>query len=440
MCRTQYGAFMAVMVCLSLNGSSRVGGLTAPPPLTANVHILEVAAPRRVRDPTGDEGFRKTFGEVWNTVKQRFYDPKFQGVNWDYVHDTYLGRLNEAHDRGSFEALINRMLDELHASHTQYLTTDDVEYYMLNAVRQQDFDHNTVAQIGVMGNRMPDGYHITAVINGGPAAAAGIRTGDILVMADGEPYLSAASLRDKQGHTVSITLRRPGQATQLSVSVVPVKQNPLRVFLEATTNSAQVLRIDGKRIGYIHLWTMASDSFRRALEDTVLKKLHDTDGLILDLRDGYGGFPFGFSDVFFRPDLSWESQTHESGPELTHTGYNKPMVVLINGGTRSAKEFLTLQLKSAHRATILGTRTAGAFLGATFIPIGEEGLLELAIQGLRVNGARLENHGVEPDIIVTPQDIYTDHDAQLLRAEQILAHGAAMPEQGPGDQALIHVN
>lgn len=391
------------------------------------------------RDVVGDN-YRKTLGEVWATVKQRFYDGGLHGLDWDRVRDNYLDLLNDVHSRPDFEALVNRMLGELHASHTEYATTDDVEYYMLMAVKDQDPRRYMIAQIGIMGRRESDGYHVTALLNGGPAAMAGVQSGDVLMSADGAPYLSAASLRDKEGRRVAVTLRRPGELAPRTVMVTPIKQNPLDAFLRATINSARVLAVDGRRIGYVHLWTMASDNFRQALDNLVLDKLHDTDGMILDLRDGYGGSPFGFSDVFFRPDLSWEVRYNDTQPHLTHTGYNKPMVVLIDGGTRSAKEFLTLQFKTSHRATIVGTRTAGAFLGAAFIPIGTDGVLELAIQGLRVNGARLENRGVDPDIAVPPTDIYTDRDAQLMRSEEIVAHAPLPVEPDHHDSSVIHVH
>ena len=63
---------------------------------------------------------------------------------------------------------------------------------------------------------------------------------------------------------------------------MPVKQNLLRAFLDATRASARIIDIRGKKIAYLHLWTMANDNFKETLDDLVMNKLHDTDGLILD--------------------------------------------------------------------------------------------------------------------------------------------------------------
>jgi carboxyl-terminal processing protease len=103
-----------------------------------------------------------------------------------------------------------------------------------------------------------------------------------------------------------------------------------------------------------------------------------------------------------------------------HTGYNKPIVVIINEGTRSAKEFLSYQFKTSHRAILVGKQTAGAFLGAGSFPISDNGLLEMAIVGLRVDGIKLEQDGVRPDVEVQAKNSYTDNDQQMKVAEDRL--------------------
>jgi carboxyl-terminal processing protease len=409
------------------------------PGSTGSVHSVGVSPARNGGDIPGADDYAKTLQDVWSEVKRHFYDPRLHGVDWDHVRDQYLAQVNNVRSKSDFKELVNRMLRELHASHTDFVTTDDVEYYMMWAVRTQQTEGNEVAQIGVMGQPEADGYHVSAVLNGEAAIKAGIEPGDVLLTADGEPYLSAASLRNKAGREVRVGVRGVDGKSRF-VEVVPTSKNILKSFLDATRTSAQILNVNGKRIGYVHLWTMATDVFRRTLEGLVLGRLHDTDGLILDLRDGYGGTPFGFSDVFLRPDLSWEMQAHDGATRLSYTGYGKPMVVLINSGTRSAKEFLTYQLKSAHRATIIGLRTAGAFLGASFIPIGKDNLLELAVEGLRVNGAPLENRGVDPDVVVAAAGTYTDRDAQLLYAENLLGHTPTPPNRDSGAPGIIHVH
>lgn len=360
------------------------------------------------------------FEKVCTTVEARFYDKTLRGVDWKHVCEVYRGKLTSVKTKAEFKALVNQMLDELHTSHTSYLDNTDVEYSMLSAVMEQDLQNHRIAHIGLMGHVVGPEYLITAVYDGGPSQKAGLESGDRILSVDGKPFETAGSFKGKEGQTVSIQFRRAGLPAIQMVEVTPVKQNVLKAFLDATAQSARVLNIGNRKIGYIHLWTMGNDAFKTTLEQLVLGKLYDTDGMILDLRDGYGGNPFGYTDVFYRPDVAWEQQVHGMQPNTRHTGYDKPMVALIDGGSRSAKEFFTYQLKKTRRAIVVGTTTAGAFLGAGKFDIGADGMLELAIVGLRVDGKRLEGAGVTPDVDVPLAHAYTERDTQLRRGEEII--------------------
>lgn len=366
------------------------------------------------------EKFKTDFDKVCELVRSKFYDPKLGGVDWKKICETYQVRLGELKTKAEFESLVNKMLDELHASHAGYSTDEDIEFYMLPSVLRGDLQGHQVEHIGVMGRQASGEFLVAGVMDRGPADKAGIQAGDRLLLADGLTFSSAGSFRGKEGKPVKVEYRREGDPNMRSVMVTPVKQNILRAFLTATEKSARVLNIGGKRVGYVHLWTMANDAFHQTLDQLVQGKLHNTDGLILDLRDGYGGSPWYYADVFFRPDVSWEQQSRGSTPFVRYSGYGKPMVVLINKGTRSAKEFFSYEFKTTHRAKLVGTRTAGAFLGAGAFDVSKDGLLELPVLGLKVDGKLLEDNGVQPDIVVNPQATYSERDAQLLAGEQAL--------------------
>ena len=360
------------------------------------------------------------FEKICTSIQSRFYDKKLNGVDWTHICDTYRLKLSAVKSKAEFKTLVNQMLDELHSSHTSYVDDNDIEYAMLGAVMDQDLQGHKIAHIGLMGHPIGPEFVVTAVYDGGPAQKAGLISGDRILSVDNKPFETAGSFKGKEGQAVGLQIRREGSLAVQTIAVTPVKQNVVKAFLDATAQSARVLNVGSHKLGYVHLWTMGNDAFKTTLEQLVTGKLHDTEGLILDLRDGYGGNPFGYTDVFYRPDVAWEQQFHGTLPNTHFTGYDKPMVALINGGSRSAKEFFTYQLKKTRRAVIVGTPTAGAFLGAGKVDIGPDGMLELAIVGLRIDGKRLEGAGVTPDIEVPIAHAYTDRDTQLLRGEQIL--------------------
>jgi carboxyl-terminal processing protease len=268
-----------------------------------------------------------------------------------------------------------------------------------------------------MGRYEKEEYVVTGVLDGSPAAVAGILVGDRLKSVQGEPFRTIQSFREMEGKSLSLSYTRGNE--NRTTSVIPKKENILRAFLDATRKSARTYVVNGKKIGYVHLWTMGHDLFKQLLDQIVLGELHSTDGLILDLRDGFGGNPWGFSEAFFTPDVEWQQDTR-GAKIIRRIGYGKPMVVLTNAGTRSAKEFLAYQFKKTGRAILVGTNTAGAFLGATGFPLKQGLYLEIPIVGLSLDGKRLEAKGVAPDIVVEAQAPYTEQDAQLQKAKETL--------------------
>jgi carboxyl-terminal processing protease len=72
-----------------------------------------------------------TFDDVWRTVRDRFYDPQLHGLDWSAVRKRYLPDAAQATSEEALATVINRMLSELHASHTHYYTPDEPEYYQL---------------------------------------------------------------------------------------------------------------------------------------------------------------------------------------------------------------------------------------------------------------------------------------------------------------------
>jgi carboxyl-terminal processing protease len=412
--------FKAVVGGIALAGFLGLSGLSTAEG-TGNEEQSRLAAQTIVQGSAQEAETRAAqFEKVCSSIQSRFYDKNLHGVDWKHICETYRARLGTAKTKTEFKALVNQMLEELHASHTSYVDDTDVEYSMLGAVMEQDLQGHKIAHIGLMGRPEGAEFVIKAVYDGGPAQKAGLMSGDHILSVDGKPFETAGSFKGKEGETTTVQYHREGNAAIQTVMVTPVKQNVVRAFLDATSQSARIFTVGNRKIGYVHLWTMGNEAFKTTLEQLVTGKLHDTDGLILDLRDGYGGSPFGYTDVFYRPDVAWEQQFHGSQAETRYTAYDKPMVVLINGGSRSAKEFFTYQLKKTKRATIVGTTTAGAFLGAGKVDIGPDGMLELAIVGLRVDGKRLEGPGVSPDVEVPIAHAYTDKDTQLLRGEEIL--------------------
>ena len=98
--------------------------------------------------------------------------------------------------------------------------------------------------------------------------------------------------------------------------------------------------------------------------------------------------------------------------------FEKPVIIIINGGTRSAKEVLVYYFRKTKRGVLVGERTAGFVSGGGLERISGDSLLLYCKWMKIIDGKRLEGIGVGPDIEV-PFDIRFagGRDTQLERAK-----------------------
>ena len=57
------------------------------------------------------------FDQVWNTVNEHFYDPNFNGTNWDEKREEYKPQIENCKNTDTLFTLLNKMLFELNSSH-----------------------------------------------------------------------------------------------------------------------------------------------------------------------------------------------------------------------------------------------------------------------------------------------------------------------------------
>jgi carboxyl-terminal processing protease len=251
------------------------------------------------------------------------------------------------------------------------------------------------------------------VLDGSAAQKADLRKGDRVLMADGLPFMPIKSLAGNVGKTVQLDTLRSGRHVAPRVDVT--SEPALGMFLKATQASERVIESEGRRIGYIHLWTQASPQFRSELANVIYGKFQDTDAMILDLRDGFGGSYDGYGDPLFRPDVDITTASPDSR-STSHYGYGRPLIVLINEGSRSAKEMFANLFKISKRAKLIGSRTAGNVLAAYPMEVASWAYLEIPAIDIQMNGVRLEKNGVMPDIEVPREFDESGKDLVLARA------------------------
>jgi C-terminal processing protease CtpA/Prc len=145
-----------------------------------------------------------------------------------------------------------------------------------------------------------------------------------------------------------------------------------------------VIQAGDKQIGYLRFWNLMSMGVNGALASAMREDFVDCDAIVLDLR-GRGGIVPAVLAL-----------------NRTVSKLDKPVVVTIDGLTRSAKEMLTYLLKKQEHVLVVGERTTGAVTGATVLklPSGNSIMIPVAsAESLKqfIDGEILEGVGVGPD-------------------------------------------
>ena len=373
------------------------------------------------------------FDEVWQTVADKFYDRKFRGVDWPAMREKYRPLAAAANSAAAEKAVIDRLLGEFGASHTALFQPDDPAYFQLMGIfagglRRQlrhIFPDGEVSYPGIGLFTREDGGRtfISGVLDGLPAAKAGLVAGDEIVSAEGKPFEAVGSFSGRIGQAVTLQIRRAAGRPPVDVTVTPAAIKPNQAFLSAMHESARIIPAGGARIGYIHVWSYAGERYQDGLAEEIAHgKLKDADALVWDLRDGWGGAQPDYLDIFNPRGPTMLVTARDGDQEDVNVKWRKPVALLINGGTRSGKEVLAYGFKKYGLGPVIGTKSEGAVLAARAFLMQDGSLLLLAVADVAVDGERLEGVGVTPTIEVPFALPYAGgKDPQLDAAVAVLA-------------------
>ena len=217
------------------------------------------------------------------------------------------------------------------------------------------------------------GVIITEPFEGMPAAKAGLKAGDRILMIDTVDVRKATTervselLKGTPNSKVMLKIERKGEKKPLKVEVTR-KQVALKQVVH--------YGVYGDHTGYIYLdgfKERSADEVLAALED--LKKNHHITSLILDLRDNGGGLlssavqivnlfvPKGREVLSTRGKMKLWDRTYRTALDPIDSVI--PLVVLINGNSASAAEIVSGALQDMDRAVLIGNRSFGKGLVQT---------------------------------------------------------------------------
>lgn len=227
---------------------------------------------------------------------------------------------------------------------------------------------------------------------GNPAAAAGLRKGDI-VMAVGDTSMVGKSvsyvsehLRGDPGTTITVSIRRPtAKGADGSIVYEDFDVKITRANIQMPSIPFYGLRPDS--IGYLNLYSFTEDCAKEVRRAFIKMKNQGMRGFVLDLRGNGGGSlteAVQIVNMFVPRDIALvrtagkvRRANHEYRTTVEPLDTVMPIVVLVNGETASASEITAGCLQDLDRAIVLGTRTYGKGLVQTTVDLPYNGQLKL---------------------------------------------------------------
>ena len=356
---------------------------------------------------------------------------------WDTYHtitDRYAG--GEVDREALIQGAIRGMIEALDDPYSSYLTSDEYrdslqgisgEFEGIGAeiATEDEAGEQGCATLG------PDcRLVIVAPLAGSPAEQAGLRSGDLVLAADGISLdgLTVDAARDRirgpKGTVVTLTVQRDAAepfALEITRDVILQEEVESRVLADGT-------------VGYVRL---NGFSDRGADELEAAFRAHvaaGRDALILDLRGNPGGYVTAARDVasqflgsgvvFYEQDAAGTKTPTQAVPGGGATDPDLRIVALIDGGSASASEIVAGALQDNGRATLVGQTTFGKGTVQQWQELtGEGGAFRLTIaRWLTPDERWIHDVGIEPDVVVeVPADRAPDEDPILDRALEVLA-------------------
>lgn len=275
------------------------------------------------------------------------------------------------------------------------------------------------------------GYAIAvSTTPGAPAAAAGVKTGDIILSIDGRTtrlmgvWEAGQALRGKPGTKAVLVLNPADGGDRRTLNVDRRIMTPPQPAGSLVEHEVGVVRIAGIREGDARrldqaIATLRSQGMKRLLldlrgcvsdslsEPIGMASLFVDDGVIVTVNDRYDG------DKAYRAD----------GRRRAWTG---PMALLVDGGTSRGCEALTAGLRDAAGATILGERTWGNGTVSSILPLRNGDGVILAVGTMHSpTGKEWNGKGLDPDMVIAT-DSTAAGDPQRQKAIEYL-RGVSAP-------------
>lgn len=310
------------------------------------------------------------------------FNALFKELNMYYV-DTI-------NSQKSIETAIGAMLDDIDP-YTEYIAPKDQEDFMVISTGE----YGGIGSYIVAGRK--GGVLISEPYEGSPAARAGLRAGDKILMIDKDTVTNwttdkvSAHLKGQASTKLKLVIKRPYDKD--SIKTFEISREKIQV------NPVPYYGVRGN-VGYIMLTAFnekSADEVKNALVE--MKKNPAVKGIVLDLRGNGGGLlesavqivgffvPKGTEVLITRGRLKQSERIYKTTQDPIDSKI--PLAVLIDGSSASASEIVSGSLQDLDRAVIMGSRSFGKGLVQATRPLPYDGLLKVTTAKYYIPSGRL---------------------------------------------------
>ena len=363
------------------------------------------------------------FNHVYRQEKERFYNEKMHGVDWEMLTDTYRKFLPHINNNYDFAELLSEYLGELNVSHTG-------SGYRAPAGRESA----STANLGLFFDLgwQDDGLKVTEIVKGGPfdKASSKLEPGDVITSIDGVEIRKGMDfyplLNRKAGERTLIGIRKAsGEKTDMVV--LPISEGTFTTLLYkrwVRQNAEKVQQLSGGRLGYVHIEGMDDASFRTVYSD-ILGRYNNCDGIVIDTRFNGGGRLHEDIEVLFSGEKYLTQEIRgKDACDMPSRRYNKASIMIIGEANYSNAHGTPWVYKYKDMGLLVGKPVPGTMTSVTWETLQDPTLyFGIPVVGYRkADGTYLENDQLNPDIDVenTKELVVTGRDEQLEAAVKAL--------------------
>jgi tricorn protease len=364
----------------------------------------------------------QVFNEGWRIMKNRFYDAKMHGADWNAEKAHYEPLLQYLVDDDELHSVMMMMIGELNASHTG-VTGGAPTGRAVAQTRHPGFD--VVAD--------PSGfYKVGHIYKDGPADRdyLKIKQGQFLISVDGQ------DLKTTDNYWRHFTLAS-GSKFHFTLNDKPVKEGAWEVTISPIVGGAHtdllyarwvddrremVTKLSNGDIGYLHIRAMDAPSLRQFQLDLAANRTKKA--LVIDQRfNGGGGIDQELLAILAGRQYQYTIGRDAGFQQPRPQNFYGPMVVMQNERSASDAEMFPAGFKALGLGKVIGVPTMGAVIGTGSYTLLDGSTIRTPGSGVwTVTGQNMENFGVPPDVHVdnTPGDFIKGRDMQIEKAIEVL--------------------